>query len=397
MNSRRNKGLKAAVLALLLACCAGGVAAEATATPTDLAEIRTLEVTVEEGVQDERQEIWHVARQEEALLIVRWDAAQEDTAYRTELTLPDGTRRSDTFFKARAEYPEKELPAGEYTLIITAVAESAVSGTGKVKILLEEAPAEPAEETPAEEAEPAEETPAEDTPAEEAEPAGETPAEETEPAEEAEPAEETSSEAETGDEKAPGEGGEQGGKKPSGGGRSSGGTTRSGGTSGGKKQAAAITPGKALTTAHARGSGTAVPYGTVALILPEEPMEILTLDGEELKLQCGGHPFTGEILEDCLTLRSEDGENGWSVTKRTLQTLYESGIRELVLTDGTEETALETDMEFSGAAYARERAAGYVAGDFLLTRQEDGWTVSVEDRVYTLSEWRADKENGEST
>ena len=44
-----------------------------------------------------------------------------------------------------------------------------------------------------------------------------------------------------------------------------------------------VTPGKALTSQHARGSGTVTLYGTVALELPETPMETLTLGGETLR------------------------------------------------------------------------------------------------------------------
>ena len=170
-----------------------------------------------------------------------------------------------------------------------------------------------------------------------------------------------------------------------------------GGAGGGSKgQSSGVTAGKALTTSHASGDGSMLPYGTVELTVGEEPMETLNMGGEELELTCGGHLFTGEILEDTLILTTADGEDAWAVTMKTLKILNESGIAEVRMTVGEEEIILETDLEFSGAAYARERAQGYVSSDFLLCRQEGDWSVAVEDRVYELSEFTADGQNGEN-
>ena len=156
-----------------------------------------------------------------------------------------------------------------------------------------------------------------------------------------------------------------------------------------------MTPGKALTSSHASGSGLVFLYGTVELTIEEEPMEMLVLGSEELDLTCGGLLFRGEIRDDTLILTCEETGAEWTMTQKTLKTLYASGIREIQMIDAVEETVLETDLEFSGRIYARERAQGYVSSDFLLCRREGNWSVGVGDRYYDLSELTVESQNGE--
>lgn len=210
-------------------------------------------------------------------------------------------------------------------------------------------------------------------PAEEAIPPADSPAAE-ETAGDGQP-ESAAEEAEGGEQEQPGEAGEAGkGGRPSGGGRRSG---RSGGSSG-------ITPGKALISTHAKGTGAELRHGAVALTAAEEDMQALVLGGEELALSCGGFGFSASVEEDVLVLRSEEGD-AWAMTMDVLRTLNRSGIRRLRLIGPAGETALDTAMELTGALYGRERARGFVSADFLLLRREGEWEVRVDSRTYRLA------------
>ena len=313
--------------------------------------------------------VWHAARDAEGKLQIRWNAGEGDTYSTVLITLPDGQQISEIVYGAVFLYPEKDLPAGKYELAIRSYSDAGQTGYGLMKFVLEEGSDEqPQEET-------AQQT------------ADETPDGQTETPADGQEAGETPESAAGGK---PSGGFSGAGAKPSGGG------VRMGGGTGGRGQTNAVTAGKALTSTHAQGSGSALPYGTVELTVGEEPMEILTVGGAELELTCGGALFTGEILEDVLILTSVDGESTWTVTLKTLKILNESGIREIRLTAGEEEILLETGLEFTGADYARERAQGYVSSDFLLCRQEGDWSVAVEDRVYELSDLTGNGQNGEN-
>ena len=146
-----------------------------------------------------------------------------------------------------------------------------------------------------------------------------------------------------------------------------------------------VTPGKALTSQHARGSGTVTRYGTVALELPETPMETLTLGGETLYITCEGTVFHGVVEGETLTLTAE-AEGRWTVGLAALETLARSGVDTLVLAGTGGETTLPTALTPSGDSYARERAKGFVATDFLLLVEEEGLRLQVEDRVYDLED-----------
>ena len=210
--------------------------------------------------------------------------------------------------------------------------------------------------------------------AEEAEARPETaePAEETAAAEESRPEEPQDEPA--AEEAEDGTGGRG---RLSGGGRSG----RGGGKSGGSSR---VTPGTALTAAHAPGKGTMLRHGAVALTAGTERMQALTLGGKELALSCGGYAFTAAVEENVLTLRSEEGDV-WTLTMDVLRTLDISGIRQLVLVGPESETALDTDMELTGLLYGQERKRGFVSADFRLTLRDGEWLIQVDGREYRLS------------
>ena len=166
-----------------------------------------------------------------------------------------------------------------------------------------------------------------------------------------------------------------GGGKPSGGGRSS-------GSRGGSRSGGGVTPGTALTATHAQGTRDLLPYGAVRLTLPEGEMTALTLGSEALDLNCGGAPFTGTVDGDTLRLVSDGAD--WAFTRAVLNTLALSGVRELAFSDGARTVTLDTDLALTGAAYDRERSAGFASSDFVFSLGADGFTVTVEDRAYRL-------------
>lgn len=155
-----------------------------------------------------------------------------------------------------------------------------------------------------------------------------------------------------------------------------------GGTRPGRSGAGGITPGQALTSTHARGTGDLLPYGAVRLQLPEGEMDALTLGGETLDLTCGGASFSAALEDDTLLLASETAD--WTFTQATLNTLSLSGVRVLSLSDGEETLRLDTDLAMTGRDYARERADGFASSDFRFGVADGGFTVTVEDRIYRL-------------
>lgn len=165
-----------------------------------------------------------------------------------------------------------------------------------------------------------------------------------------------------------------GGGMPSGGGR--------GGGKGG--ESSGITPGKALSSAHASGKKDMTRYGSVELTAEAEGMQALTLGGEELALTCGGSLFTVSVEEDVLVLCSEEGD-AWSLTMDVLKTLKLSGIRQLRLAGPGTETVLDTDLELTGSLYGKERTKGFVSADFLLMLRDGKWMIRVDGREYRLS------------
>ena len=176
-----------------------------------------------------------------------------------------------------------------------------------------------------------------------------------------------------------------GGGRPSGGsgGRSGGG---SGGGEGMEEQGFRITPGEALTSSHASGSGDMHIYGTVALELSDGEMTRLTLGEDVLELTLDdGAAFTGSIDQSTLRLEAVAQGARWEIKLSALQTLNRSGIASLTLASGDGEIRLPTDLELCGSIYGMLRAQGLVAKDFTLELSAEERIVCVGENRYLLT------------
>lgn len=398
--TRIRKGIIA--LAILAALCAlgawGAAEDEDAATLTDL-EPAEIIAQVSGGVQD-LDGVWHLTRSDREILVVIWNDAGADR-YDVTLSGPDDVCRQKAVITPAWKTPETGLPAGDYTLDVAGWKAGTLVCAFSVELKLEEPGQQPSEEPaeePAEEPSEKPEEPAEE-PSEKPEEPAEEPSEEKpseEPAEEPsekpeEPAEEPPEEPGKDPSEEPGE--EQGENpgRPSGGRKPSGSFPSGAGKKGGDdRNTSRITAGKALTSTHARGTGKVLAYGAVELKAGNGAMPVLTLGGEELALSCGDSEFTAEVRDDVLVLRT-DGADDWSLTLDTLETLNISGVRQVEMISPEAETALDTGLELSGAAYGLERSRGFVSTDFLLFRGDGEWHLQVEDREYPLEiEWNDD-------
>ena len=374
MKTRSSKLLRIALLICALCAMCAGAAAEGAATPTDL-PAEPVRITAEvSGAEQDRDGIWHLTRSEDGILGFRWNDAGAES-YSLTLQGPDGFVRQQTVSSPSWSIRQKDLPAGDYTLEITARSGGESVGSASLRLKLkapsvEPEPAQEEQETHAEEPETTSEEP--ETPAEEPETLSEEP---EKPSEEPEkPSEEPENPQEE-----PGRPG--GGKMPS---RPSGGGRRSGkGNMDGQDSGLRITPGKALSSTHASGTGFVRTYGAVDPEAEDGEMELLSLGGEELTLRCGENTFTAGVEEDELILVTDGGDD-WSLTMDVLKTLNLSGICRVRMISPDAETVLDTDMELTGADYGRERSRGFVSADFTLFRSEGEWRLRVEDREYLV-------------
>ncbi len=146
-----------------------------------------------------------------------------------------------------------------------------------------------------------------------------------------------------------------------------------------------ITPGKALISTHASGTGDMTVYGTVPLTLDSDTMQILSMGGLALEVSRGGETdFQAALADDRLVLSSSE-EGCWYFTQYALQTLAKSGVSALSFSTDTGSVEIPTDLTLSGMAYGRERAGGFVASDFLFMLTDDeGLFLNVEDRYYAV-------------
>ena len=150
-----------------------------------------------------------------------------------------------------------------------------------------------------------------------------------------------------------------------------------------------VTPGKALLSSHASGSGILQGLESGWLRVRRiEGQTILMLDSEELEISCGETNYTmnqtGEILE--LTAVTE--APAWRLTLQDLETLADHGIRVLALVSSDGQRRLNTRQLLNGSAYTRERMDGFVPQDFVYRWTDEGWRVEVEERVYALERGR---------
>ena len=367
MKTRSSKLLRIALMICALCAMCAGAAAEGAATPTDL-PAEPVQITAEvSGAEQDRDGIWHLTRSEDGVLGFLWNDAGAES-YSLTLQGPDGFVRQQTVSSLSWSILQKDLPAGDYTFEIIARSGGESVGSASLRLKLKAPAAEP-EPVPEEPETPAEKP--ETQPEEPETPAGEpeTPLEEPEtPAEEPETAQEE-----------PGRPG--GGKMPS---RPSGGARKSGkGNTDGQGSGLRITPGQALSSTHASGTGFVRTYGAVDPEAGDGEMNVLSLGGEELALRCGENTFTAGVEEDELILVTDGGDD-WSLTMDVLKTLNLSGIGRVRMISPDAEIVLDTDLELTGADYGRERSRGFVSADFTLFRCEGGWRLRVEDREYPV-------------
>ena len=182
------------------------------------------------------------------------------------------------------------------------------------------------------------------------------------------------------------------GGQPQGGGH--GGGKRSGGA--GQDAAGAqepqgfhITPGTALTSAHASGTKDMRLYGTVELAASEEPMTTLTLGGEALDIALeDGAPFKAALDGNALTLTAEGGE-AWLLNGLSLKRLSDSGIGAITLKTGEWQGELSTDPDLQGEIYARLRTEGVPSSDYRYTVSAAGVLVTVNGETYALDDENA--------
>ena len=155
--------------------------------------------------------------------------------------------------------------------------------------------------------------------------------------------------------------------------------------------------GGASSTAapHASGSGDAAPYDAYELALPEGPVEVLTLGGEELDLglEIAGEDisedapalFTAELTawavevplapelepaKDTLVVRAEVGETEgpftctWRINGAVLRKLYNTDITYLALAAGDAVLSLPTIGFTVGTRYAELKMEGVSTAEF---------------------------------
>ena len=154
---------------------------------------------------------------------------------------------------------------------------------------------------------------------------------------------------------------------------------------GAAEQGFRVTPGQALTSSHASGTGDMRIYGTVALETSDAEMTLLTLGESELRVTLdGGAAFTANLDASTLLLQPVAAGARWEINLSALQTLKRSGIETLTLAIEDAEIRLPTALELGGSVYGMLRAQGLVAKDFTLEITADGQTVCAGGARYLL-------------
>ena len=156
---------------------------------------------------------------------------------------------------------------------------------------------------------------------------------------------------------------------------------------GAAEQGFRVTPGQALTSSHASGTGDMRIYGTVALETSDAEMTLLTLGESELRVTLdGGAAFTASLDASTLLLQPVAAGARWEINLSALQTLKRSGIETLTLAIDGAEIELPTALELGGSVYGMLRAQGLVAKDFTLEISAEGQRVSVNGAQYLLTD-----------
>ena len=156
---------------------------------------------------------------------------------------------------------------------------------------------------------------------------------------------------------------------------------------GAAEQGFRVTPGQALTSSHASGTGDMRIYGTVSLETSDAEMTLLTLGESELRVTLdGGAAFTARLDASTLLLQPVAAGARWEINLSALQTLKRSGIDTLTLAIDGAEIELPTALELGGSVYGMLRAQGLVAKDFTLEISVEARTVYVAGAQYLLTD-----------
>ena len=342
---------------------------EATPTPTPLPEL----TLVIEGATEDEEHLWHLTLNTGDPLKLKWTFNLSATEYEVSLSGSESQKLQQNTAAASISLDTSSLSSGLFTVQVKAKSEGSVlaSVSQSLQLTLKTPTPTPTRKptskptaTPTPQPDVTDEPDTTPTP---------TP---TPEAPDVTPTPDTTEEPESTDTPRPTI---PGGKWPWPGGRGS-----KGRGSGSGSTAFVITPGKALISTHASGTGDMTVYGTVPLSLDADTMQILSMGGMALEVSRGGETdFQAQLAEDRLVLSSEE-EGSWFFTQYALQTLARSGISSLSFSTDAGDIVISTDMSLSGTAYGHERANGFVASDFVFVLNEYGLYLNVEDRYYTV-------------
>ena len=147
-----------------------------------------------------------------------------------------------------------------------------------------------------------------------------------------------------------------------------------------------VTAGKALISSHASGTGDLTPHDAIELELPEDELSTLYLGDTGLQLSADSGTFTASSIENQLYLSSVDDACTFSFSQAALNLLGNSGVDQLSLVAGEHELTLDTAFDLNGFYYGQYRSKGYVSSDFVFHVSQSHILVSIEDKVFELSE-----------
>ena len=332
-------------------------------SPTPTPAPPRLVITVEGAREDEKTHIWHLALNAGDPLRLRWATDGKADSFQLVFSGGGTTERKEGNV-VTAELDTTDYQSGTYTVRVTASLRGQVRVTAELTLVLTVRRPGPTGETPV-------------TPTPSPTPHGATPTPSPTPGD-ATPSPTPGSEETPGSDVTPTPGNvSPTPRRPNFPSRRRKGTGSS---------VFVITPGKALISTHAKGTGDMTAYGTVALDIDEENMTILSMGGQALEVSRGGDAVFHASLENGkLTLTADEGD-AWYFTQYALQVLSRSGVTEIILDAPDGEAEIPTDLALTGAAYGRERAGGFVASDFLYAYSSDLLTVQVEDRLYAIND-----------
>lgn len=149
-----------------------------------------------------------------------------------------------------------------------------------------------------------------------------------------------------------------------------------------------VTPGEALTSAHAAGSKDMTAYTDAGLNPTDEIRSELILGDTQSKilLDNGNTSFRMELSDAKLLLCPESQGSCWNLSVLALNTLKSSGIDSICLQLNGTSITISTDMQFSGAVYGSLRTQGYVDKDFAISVSENGLWLSIAGNQYSIND-----------